>query len=514
MHLNGTEAAFLEYVKKMEAFKEALQLIYWDLRTGAPKKGINQRSQVVGMLSKEYFQMSVSEEMAAFIANLSGKEGELSEIVQKTLEECKSVYYKNKKIPPEEYKEYVILKTQAENIWEEAREKSDYEMFRPYLEKLVNFNKKFIEYWGYKDNKYNTLLDLYEPGVTVETIDKEFENLKEAITPLIKKITESGRIPETEFLYHPFPKEKQKEFSLKILDQMGYDFDAGRLDESIHPFATGLNPGDVRITTRYDDNDWKMAVFGTIHEGGHALYEQNISKELIGTPLCSGTSMGIHESQSLFYENILARDRAFWHHNFDLLKTFADGQLDDVTLDQFYRAINEAKPSLIRIESDNLTYSLHIIIRYEIEKGLFNDELHVKDLPEIWNDKYEQYLGIRPNNDSEGVLQDVHWSAGNFGYFPSYALGYMYAAQIKNAMVKTIPEYDELLKTGNLQPIKEWLSARIQRFGKTKKPLELIEEATGEGLSAKYLTDYLVKKYSSLYNLSRINGSKTPASKL
>ncbi len=231
---------------------------------------------------------------------------------------------------------------------------------------------------------------------------------------------------------------------------MGYDFGSGRLDETVHPFATGLNPGDVRITTRYNENDWRMAVFGTIHEGGHALYEQNISKDLIGTPLCTGTSMGIHESQSLFYENILARDRSFWEKNYGLLKEYASGQYDNISLDEFYRAINEAKPSLIRIESDDLTYSLHIIIRYEIEKALFNDEIEVKDLPQIWNDKYEEYLGVRPSIDAEGVLQDVHWSGGSFGYFPSYALGYMYAAQLKNAMLKDIPNYDQLLKSGDL----------------------------------------------------------------
>ncbi len=501
MRLSESETSFMEYVKKMEAFNEALQLIYWDLRTGAPKKGGKQRSQVVGVLSNEYFQMSTSEEMAAFIAKLYGRKQELPELVQKTLEECKRVYDQNKKIPPKEYKEYVILQTEAESVWEEAREKSDFAMFKPYLEQLVDFNKRFIEYWGYRGNKYNTLLDLYEPDMTVEMIDKEFAMVKEAIIPLIKNIQKSENHPKTDFLYQFFPQEKQKEFTLKILEQMGYDFEAGRLDETVHPFATGLNPGDVRITTRYDDYDWKMAIFGTIHEGGHALYEQNISEELIGTPLCTGTSMGIHESQSLFYENILARDRSFWEYHFEGLQKYADNQFDHVSIDEFYHAINKAEPSLIRIESDNLTYPLHIIIRYEIEKGLFNNEISVDDLPEIWNDKYEQYLGIRPKNDAEGVLQDVHWAAGSFGYFPSYLLGYMYAAQFKNVMMKAIPEYDGLLKTGNLEPIKEWLTKHIYRYGKTKKPLELMKEVTGERPSAKYLTEYLVEKYTALYEV-------------
>lgn len=495
------EGKFLNYVKKMEAYDEALQLIYWDMRTGAPKKGLQQRSQVIGVLASEYFHMSTSEEMAAFIASLSGKKETLSSLGQKTLEECKKTYNQNIKIPPAEYKEYVILQAEAESVWEEARAKSDFEMFRPYLEKLVEFNKKFINYWGYSENKYDALLDLYEPGVTVKTIDKEFSALKKTIVPLVRKIADSGKKPSKDIFWGSIPIKNQKEFSLKILEQMGYDFQAGRLDETVHPFAIGLNPGDVRITTRYNQNDWRTAVFGTIHEGGHAIYEQNISQTLIGTPLCTGTSMGIHESQSLFYENIVARNRSFWVHNYHLLKSYANGQLDHVPLDDFYFAINEAKPSFIRIEADNLTYSLHIIIRYEIEKALFNDEVSVKDLPEMWNAKYEEYLGICPNNDAEGILQDVHWSSGSFGYFPSYALGYMYAAQMKHAMLQDLPSYDELLENGELLPIKKWLNEKIHQFGKTKKPLEIIQDVTGERLTADYLTRYLVDKYSALYAL-------------
>lgn len=354
---------------------------------------------------------------------------------------------------------------------------------------------------GYEGNKYNTLLDMYEPGITVEILDQVFAEVRDAIIPLVKKISDSSNKPDTSFIFKHFPKDKQKDFSLKILEQMGYDFNSGRLDETVHPFATGLNPGDVRVTTRYDEGDWRTAVFGTIHEGGHALYEQNISKKLIGTPLCDGTSMGIHESQSLFYENIVGRDFSFWKHNYNVLKEYADGQFDEINLNDFYRAINESKPSFIRIEADMLTYPLHIIIRYEIEKGIFNDEIEVKDLPQVWNDKYEKYLGIRPGNNAEGVLQDVHWSGGSFGYFPSYALGYMYAAQFKNAMLKELPNFDELLATGNLKPIKEWLTENIHQYGKLKKPLEILHDVTGEGLNAKYLIDYLTDKYTKVYNL-------------
>lgn len=498
-HISEIEKEFLDFVKKMQAYSEALGLIYWDLRTGAPKNGVEQRSEVIGMLSSELFKMSTSEEMAAYIASLSGHN--LSEITLKTLEECKKNYDRNKKIPAKEYQDYVVLQSKAESVWEEARAKADFAMFQPYLEKIVEYKKKFVEYWGYEENKYNTLLDMYEPGITVDVLDKVFGELREAIVSLVQKIADSPNKPDTSFLFETFPKQNQKDFSLKILEQMGYNFESGRLDETIHPFATGLNPGDVRVTTRYDENDWRTAVFGTIHEGGHALYEQNISKDLIGTLLCSGTSMGIHESQSLFYENIVGRDFSFWKQNYDLLKEYASGEYDNISLEDFYRAINESKPSFIRIEADMLTYPLHIIIRYEIEKGLFNDEIEVKDLPKIWNDKYEEYLGIRPANDREGVLQDVHWSGGDFGYFPSYALGYMYAAQFKNSMLKDLPNFDDLLAEGNLTPIREWLTKNIHQYGKLKKPLEILQDVTGEGLNAKYLIDYLKDKYTKVYNL-------------
>lgn len=501
MNSQNTEKEFLDYVKKMSAYQEALSVLYWDLRTGAPKDGVEQRSEVIGVLSSEIFNMSTSEEMASYINTLSSSEN-LSDLVKKTVEECKKEYDRNKKIPAQEYRDYVILQSKAESIWEEAKEKSDFEMFRPYLEKLVETTKKFIGYWGYKENKYNTLLDMYEPGVTVDVLDHVFGQLRERIVPLVKQIADSPNKPETQFLFDHFPREKQRDFSLKILEQMGYNFNAGRLDQTVHPFAIGMNPGDVRVTTKYDEQDFRTAVFGTIHEGGHALYEQNLSKELIGTPLCTGTSMGIHESQSLFYENFVGRNPFFWKKNYELLKQYSNGQFSDVALEDYCRAINESKPSLIRIEADELTYALHIMIRYEIEKGLFNDEIEVKDLPQIWNEKYEQYLGIRPKNDAEGVLQDVHWAGGSFGYFPSYALGYMYAAQFKHAMLKDLPQFDQLLEQGNLKPIQEWLTEKVHQFGKLKQPLEILHSVTGEGLNADYLAEYLTAKYKDVYQLS------------
>jgi carboxypeptidase Taq len=501
METVALEKEFLDYVKKMSAYEEALSVIYWDLRTGAPKDGVDQRSQVIGVLSSEVFSMSVSEQMAEYIEKIA-EDHNASEVARKTAMECKKVYERNKKIPADEYREYVILQSKSESIWEEAKNKSDFKMFQPYLEKLVETTKRFIGYWGYSGNKYNTLLDMYEPGVTVEVLDKVFGQLREHIVPLVKQIADSADKPRTDFLFKHFPKEKQRAFSEEILRQMGYNFDAGRLDETVHPFAIGINPGDVRVTTKYDEKDFRTAVFGTIHEGGHALYEQNISPRLVGTPLCTGTSMGIHESQSLFYENFVGRNYAFWKKNYELLQEYTDGQFAQVELEDYYRAINESKSSLIRIEADELTYPLHVMVRYEIEKGLFNDEIQVKDLPRIWNEKYEQYLGVIPENDAEGVLQDVHWSGGSFGYFPSYALGYMYAAQFKQAMLKDLPNFEQLLEEGSLKPIQEWLTAKVHVHGKMKKPLEILNDVTGEGLNADHLAQYLNEKYREVYRLS------------
>ncbi|MBD3110444.1 carboxypeptidase M32 [Bacillus sp. AGMB 02131] len=504
MTVKTIEKDFLDFVQKMTAYNEALALIYWDLRTGAPKKGVDQRSVVIGQLSSEVFAMSVSGEMGYYIQALTEEDtwNYLSLTTQKLVEDCQKEYDRNKKIPAEEYKDYTMLTTKAESVWEEAKEKSDFAMFQPYLEKIVDYNRKFIEYWGYEGNKYNTLLDIYEPGMTVEILDSVFGKLRNEIVPMVKKIAESKHKPEVDFLFNHFPKEQQKDFSLKILEQLQYDFDAGRLDETVHPFEITINANDVRITTKYDENDFRTAVFGTIHECGHAIYEQNISKELMGTTLASGTSMGIHESQSLFFENFIGRSFSFWKSNYPELQKTAPEQFGNVKLEDYYRAINESKPSLIRIEADELTYPLHVMVRYEIEKALINNEIEVADLPKVWNEKYKEYLGIEPTNDGEGVLQDVHWAGGSFGYFPSYALGYMYAAQWKNAMLKDLPNYDELLAEGNVAPVKEWLSENIHQYGKLKKPLELLQDITGEGLNVDYLIRYLQEKYSDIYKLS------------
>lgn len=494
------QQTFINYVKKMQNYSEALSVIYWDMRTGAPRKGLEQRAEVIGTLSAELFALQTSDELGKILSELQNEK--LDFVTQRLYEEVKKEYDESKKIPAEEFKAYTILKAKSEAAWEDAKEKSDFQIFLPYLKEVIDYQKRFVQYWGIKNGSaYNTLLDKYEPNMTTDMLDELFGELKATIVPLVKVIGDSTNKPDTSLLFKHFPKSGQHAASLELLKQLGYDFEAGRLDETVHPFMIGLNSGDIRITTKYDENDFRSAVFGTIHECGHALYEQNIDASLNGLPLSTGASMGIHESQSLFYENIIGRNESFWKHHYAILQKHSPEQFGNVPVDAFLKAINFSEPSLIRIEADELTYPLHIMIRYEIEREIFNGDLQAEDLPRVWNEKYEEYLGIRPQNDAEGVLQDMHWSDGSFGYFPSYALGFMYAAQWKHAMDQDIPNFDELCERGELAPIKDWLTDKVHQYGALKKPNELILEGTGEALSAKYLADYLENKYSQLYNL-------------
>ncbi|MDP1508597.1 carboxypeptidase M32 [Paenibacillus sp. CMAA1739] len=495
--------ALKEISHKISGYGEAVGLLHWDLRTGAPRKGVDIRSETLGMLSTEMFKLMISDEMGQLLQFFAAEDKleQLEDNDRRLVEECRKNYDLNRSVPADRYREYSILAAQAESKWEEAKEHSDFAGFEPYLSKIVDMKREFIGYWGVKDTEYDTLLDQYEPGMTVEKLDAVFDRLKKRLVPLLSKIQASPNQPDKSFLDGVFEVKQQEKFSLFILGQMGYDFDAGRLDESVHPFATGLNPGDVRITTHYLQDDVTSAIFSSLHEGGHALYEQNIAPELAGSLLSGGTSMGIHESQSRLWENKIGRSRAFWDRYYnDLQKHFPD-RLAKVTAEQFYLAVNRVENSLIRIEADELTYNLHIIVRYEIEKMLFNEKLDVKRLPEVWNAKYKEYLGLLPPNDGLGVLQDVHWSGGDFGYFASYSLGNMYAAQIFATLRKELPNLDEFIAAGELEPIKQWLTERIYRYGKSRTPSELIVAITGEDLNPDYLADYLEEKYTSIYKL-------------
>ncbi|WZY00687.1 carboxypeptidase M32 [Bacillus sp. FSL W7-1360] len=498
-----TEQDFLAFVKRIEDYEQAVSLLAWDARTGMPKKGVSQRAEVYGTLSTAVFEMATSKEMGTYLEVLTEKnvQAELSALTPKVVQKCQEKYDRYINIPQDEYQAYMTLQGQSEAVWQEAKQKADFELFRPNVEKMIDFQKRFANYYDPKAHVYHTLLDVYEPGVFTDTLDKVFAELREALVPLVQAVTTSAVQPNIDRLLQPFPKEKQRALSKAMLREIGYDFDAGRLDEAAHPFAIGLNPNDVRVTTRYNEHDFRTALFGTIHEGGHALYEQNVSKDLLGTPLCQGTSMGIHESQSLLWEKFIGKSKPFWERNYELLKKHAAGKFDQMSLDEFYFAVNKAEPSLIRVEADELTYPLHVILRYELEKGLFAGEIAVKDLPGLWNEKMAEYLGIRPAHDGEGVLQDTHWAFGLFGYFPSYALGYIYAAQLKEALVKDVPNLDETIAAGNYAPIHEWLRTNVHQYGAAKKPVDIIRDVTGGGIDPTPLIRYLDEKYRRLYQV-------------
>jgi carboxypeptidase Taq len=493
---------FQTYVKRMKALEEAAALIFWDLRTGAPKRGAEQRAEVVGMLSGDLFKMSVSEEMGRYLDLLSAPEvqDQLDEVTRASVKERREHFERSKKIPADKYQAYVTLCSKAEYAWQEAKANNDFETFRPYLEQIIATLNEFVELWGYEENKYDALLEQYEPGMTVKKLDALFNPLRDRTVSLLKEIRAAKQI-EAGFLYKQYPVEKQREFCEFLLRQIGYDFDAGRLDVSAHPFMININTGDVRVTTGFREYDLQFSLFSTIHEGGHALYEQNMSPELNNTFLATGASMGVHESQSRFWENMIGRSYEFWSRYYgDLVERFPE-QLNGVTLDEFYKAVNLVEPLFIRIDSDELTYNLHILLRYEIEKDLINGLISVADLPKVWAEKMESYLGIVPETHGKGVLQDIHWSCGSFGYFPTYTLGNIYAAQLENAMRKELPDYKEQLKQGDFSQIKAWLTDKVYRHGKSLSPEEIILQATGEEANVEYLIRYLEDKFKSVYGL-------------
>lgn len=500
MHLDQAKKQFDEILEKIHAFHHSMGLIYWDAATGAPKKGVDNRSKIQGILAGEIFKLTTSDETKECLEVLEKHSDDIDEITNAIVEEIRKEYDKLTKIPADEYRAYAELKGKANQMWEEAKNKSDFSIFEPYLEKIIGYLRKFVEYRGYKDHPYNTLLDDYEPGMTTEKLDKFFAQLKERIVPLVKKIQNSDKNIKTDFLTDSYPAKEQEEFSLYLLDKINFDKDAGMMKESEHPFTINFTRNDVRITTHYFENNFTSAIFSTVHEGGHALYEQNIGDDIDDTILGTGTSMGIHESQSRMYENIFGRNINFWNHFYPKLVEIFPEQLSDISLNEFYEGINKTENSLIRIEADELTYSLHVMVRYEIEKMLIEGKIEVKDLPKIWNEKMEEYLGITPPNDKMGVLQDVHWSDGLFGYFPSYALGNAYASQFEHTMRKAL-DIDTLLMNGEFDKILEWLRENIHKHGSLKKPNQIIKEVTGEELNPRYFTDYLEEKYSKLYDL-------------
>ncbi len=490
---------FQEIQEEMSNIQDALGVLSWDMATIMPEKGVERRSEVMQYLSQIMYNLETSKEYSTLVNELNKTLEERSDEEKAMIKLAKKSLDFMAKVPETEYLEYSKLVASGETYWAKARENNDYESFKPILEKIVAFNKKMAGYIGYTGSPYDALLDLYEPGATVEKIDTVFKELRDGIIVLLDKINKSGVEINDQILKGKYEIAPQKEYNMGLAKRLGYDFERGAIAESAHPFSTNFGNKDVRITTAYSAEDPITAMYSTIHETGHAIYEQNIPDAITKTNIGGGVSMGIHESQSRYYENILGRSEAFISAEYpNMVKAFAG--LKDYSSQEVFEAINKVSPSLIRIEADELTYSLHIIIRYELEKMLINGDMDFDKLPEIWADKYEEYLGVRPESYAKGVLQDVHWSGGMIGYFPSYALGNLYGAQmLYKGIMRDLPNYEELVKDGKISEITKWLADNVHQYGATYEPSVLIEKITGETLDAKYFLRYLNEKYSKLY---------------
>ncbi len=487
------------YMEKAEALKTALTLFSWDQETQAPPQAAPYTSRMVGVLSSEYFSAAAGEEVRAVLEECRKDEG-LSELESAIVKEMSDNAAKLACIPPEEYREFAELAASSTGIWAQAKKNNDFNAFAPTLRKILDYQKRFASYQAGEGQKlYDVMLDSYEKGFDMESLDRFFGTLRENLVPFLKKLTESGVTVDDGFLTGDFPEEAQERIARFFAEYIGFDFGKGVLAVSAHPFTDNLHNHDVRITTAYNDHV-DDSIFSVIHESGHALYEFGIPDELTQTPVGAGTSMGMHESQSRFMENIAGRNPAFWEPVYGKLQETFPDSLGDVPLEKFARAVNKVQPGLIRTQADELTYSLHVMIRYEIEKMLVEEDLEVEKLPEVWADKYEEYLGIRPQNAAEGVLQDIHWSQGSFGYFPSYALGSAFAAQLFHCMKERM-DFESVLRSGDLTPIREFLRENVHRFGKLKTSRQILKDTTGEDFNPDYYVRYLIDKYSRLYGI-------------
>ena len=493
---------FYDYCKEIASYYSAAALVEWDMRTKMPAKAATDRSEVAGRLARTAFEMSTSPRMAAFVEyfNRPNVDRQLSEVDRRNVYLQTKEYRKISAIPADKYEKFTVACSKGQFVWQEAKAKSDFAMFRPYLEEIVGYEKEFVEYCGYDKNRYDTLLDDYEPAVTTDDLKVIIDGLKAELVPFLRRLQEEGTRPDTSFLKGTFDKASQEKISLDILTAMTYDFEAGRIDETAHPFTTGIGSGDVRVTTHYYDHEVTSAFFSTMHEGGHALYEQGISEEYHWMPLHKGASMGIHESQSRTWENLVGRSEAFWKFYYPRFQA-AFPQFDSVPLEAFYKGVNVAEPSLIRTEADEVTYNLHIMLRFEIEEALINGRVQVADLPELWNAKMQEYLGVVPPDDGHGVLQDVHWAGGLFGYFPSYMLGNLYAAQFFATARQEIPDLDGEIAAGHLSVLREWQKSKIHQYGALYDPKDLIVRVTGKPLDYHYFTDAIKAKYSRIYGI-------------
>ena len=487
------------YVLKRKAIDSALTLFYFDQDTLAPKDSIENTSTIIGILSKESFDLINDPKVKEILSELKNQELPLEQkaIVREWLKDIARL----EKIPSDEYQAYQELKMKSQRAWQEAKEKNDYKIFKPYLKQVIETEKKFAGYRKDQEaNLYDVLLNDYEPGFTIKSLDAFFLQLRQEIVPLLKKVQAANKKIDRSFLFKDYDIDTQRKFNLDLAKYIGFDFNRGVMSETEHPYTTNLHNKDVRITNHYYLNNVESALFSTIHESGHAIYEMGISDQITMSAIGTGVSMGMHESQSRFYENMIGRNPLFWKKVYPKLQETFNEQLKDVTLDDFTLAINHAESSFIRTEADELTYALHIMVRYEIEKKMFMEEIDYDTLPQLWNDLYKEYLGIIPKDDREGILQDMHWAGGMLGYFPSYAIGSAIASQIYSYMQKTT-DVEKWIEEGKFDQIKQFLGEHIHQYGCIYSTNEMLEMMMGEKFNPQYYVNYLKEKFMKVYEL-------------
>jgi len=492
--------------REIQTFRYIEAGLGWDQQVLMPERAVTGRAEQIALLATLVHQRETASEIGDLLRDLGASDEspsgspELPESDRAYVRAFFRDYRQATRIPPELVERIARVTAVAQSVWVEARKKSDFSLFESNLSEIVDLAIEVAERLGYEDHPYDALVDQYEPDMKTADIARIFRELREGLVPLVRRITEVPQV-EHRFMLKAYPAAAQEAFGRKVLEAMQFDMSRGRMDISVHPFTTSLGADDVRITTRYLENKVTSSLFSIIHEAGHGLYEQGLAPEHAGTRLHDAASLGIHESMSRFWENVVGRGRAFWHHFYPVVKEYFPEQLSGVDVEQFYRAVNMVAPSHIRVEADEVTYSLHVILRFELERMLVGKELKVKELPEAWREQSRDLLGITPQHDSDGVLQDIHWSGGSIGYFPTYALGNVYGLQFVSRLRKDMPDMDDRIRSGELTGIKQWLDENIHRKGRSRTPRELCEEISGQPLSAQYFIDYLTEKYTGVYSL-------------
>jgi carboxypeptidase Taq len=483
--------------------KRATAVLGWDQQTYMPPGGAAARSEQLATLERLSHEMFTSTEVGEL---LEAAGDEVSQLAYNSDEASlvrvsRRDYEKARKIPSSLVAELARTASMGMQVWVKAKAQSDFGGFQPALEKIYQLQRDLANCLGYEEHLYDALLDQYEPGLKTTLLRDLFAGLKEKLVPLVQSISQNLQEVDDLVLHRTYDAQKQWDFGMEVLKRFGYDLDRGRQDKSVHPFTTSFSINDVRITTRIDKDFLPSALFGTLHECGHGLYEQGVSRALERTPLSGGASLGIHESQSRLWENLVGRSRGFWKFFFPRLQSAFPEALSDVSQESFYRAINRVQPSLIRVEADEVTYNLHVLLRFELEVAVLGDEVKVADLPEAWNSKMKSYLGVVPSDDSQGVLQDVHWSNGLIGYFPTYTLGNLVSVQLFDAARRERPVILEQLEKGEFSELLAWLRERVHQFGRKFLPTELVKQATGQHLQAGPYMDYLKSKYAEIYGI-------------